>query len=175
MLKEPDWIIDALASAVIGAALEVHRILGPGYLESIYEEALSVELELRGIVFERQKPINVEYKRLRVGESRLDLLVGGRLIVELKAVEALAAIHIAQVMSYLKTLNVPLGLLINFRVPLLKQGIKRVVLSSPRGDHGGLAVQPDRSPEHLGDHGGLAVQSGEDWSTAKDAKCTKGR
>lgn len=140
-MREPGKEVDDLANAVIGAAIEVHRIPGPGYLESVYEEALAVELELRSIAFERQKPINVEYKGHGVGEGRLDLLVGGKLIVELKAVEALAPIHIAQVMSYLKTLSLPLGLLINFKVPLLKQGIKRVVLSSPLGDLGVLAVQ----------------------------------
>ena len=138
---EPDKEVDALASAVIGAAIEVHRVLGPGYLESVYEEALAVELELRGIEFERQKLVSVSYKGHTVGEGRLDLLVGGRLIVELKAVDALAPIHTAQVMSYLKTLTLPLGLLINFNVPLLKHGIKRVILSSPLGALGVLAVQ----------------------------------
>jgi len=140
-MREPDKEIDDLANAVIGAAIEVHRVLGPGYLESVYEEALAIEFELRGISFERQKPIRVDYKGRGVGEGRLDLLVGGRLIVELKAVDAFAPIHTAQVMSYLKTMNLPLGLLINFNVPLLKHGIKRVILSSPLGDLGVLAVQ----------------------------------
>lgn len=141
MLREPDREIDDLANAVIGAAIEVHRILGPGYLESVYEEALAVEMELRRMPFERQKPIAVAYKGRAVGEGRFDLLIGGKLIVELKAVDALAPIHTAQVMSYLKTMTLPLGLLINFNVPLLKQGIKRVVLSSPLGALGVLAVQ----------------------------------
>ncbi len=139
-MREPDKEIDGLASAVIGAAIEVHRILGPGYLESVYEEAVAIELQQRSIMFERQKPIGVEYKGNAIGEGRLDLLVGGRLVVELKAVDALAPIHTAQVMSYLKTLALPLGLLINFNVPLLKQGIKRVILSSPLGALGVLAV-----------------------------------
>lgn len=145
-MTEPDKATDDLASAVIGAAIEVHRVLGPGYLESVYEEALAVELKLRGIAFERQKAISVEYKEHTVGEGRLDLLVGNRLVVELKAVDAFAPIHTAQVMSYLKTLNLPLGLLINFNVPLLKHGIKRVILSSPLGALGVLAV---KSPEPL--------------------------
>jgi len=98
-------------------------------LESIYEEALAVELGLRGIPFERQKTIAVDYKGHAVGEGRLDLLVGGCLIVELKAVEAIAPIRVAQVISYLKATGLPLGLLINFNVPLLKNGIQRVVLS----------------------------------------------
>jgi GxxExxY protein len=143
-MREPGKEIDDLANAVIGAAIEVHRVLGPGYLESVYEAALAVELKLRGMAFEMQKPISVEYKGHAVGEGRLDLLVGGKLVVELKAIDALAPIHTAQVMSYLKTLNLPLGLLINFNVPLLKHGIKRVVLSSPLGALGVLAV---KSPE----------------------------
>ena len=140
-MREPGKEIDDLANAVIGAAIEVHRVLGPGYLESVYERALEVELELRGMPFERQKPINVEYKGHAVGEGRLDLLFGGKLIVELKAVDAFAPIHTAQVMSYLKTMRLSLGLLINFNVPLLKHGIKRVILSSPLGALGVLAVQ----------------------------------
>jgi GxxExxY protein len=142
LMREPGKEIDDLANAVIGVAIEVHRVLGPGYLESVYEEAMVVELGLRGIGFERQKSIHVEYKGRAVGEGRLDLLVGGRLIVELKAIEALAPIHTAQVLSYLKTLGLPLGLLINFNVPLLMHGIKRIVLSSNLGALGDLAVQP---------------------------------
>ena len=87
---EPDSRVDGLARAVIGAAIEVHRILGPGYLESVYEEALALEFSLRQISFARQKAVSVAYKGHSVGESRLDFLVGGCLIVELKAVEALA-------------------------------------------------------------------------------------
>jgi len=88
----------------------------------------------------------VNYKGQAVGEGRLDLLVGGCLIVELKAVDALAPIHTAQVMSYLKTTRLPLGLLINFNVPLLKSGVKRIVLTDSLGDLGVLAVQPGVSP-----------------------------
>jgi len=126
---EPDRQVDELAHAVIGAAIEVHRHLGPGYLESVYEEALCVELRLRDIPFERQRPIAVNYKGVSVGEGRVDMLFGGRLIVELKAVEALAPIHKAQVISYLKTMELQLGLLINFHTPVLRDGIQRVVLS----------------------------------------------
>ncbi len=141
MRIEPDKETDDLAKAVIGAAIEVHRILGPGYLERVYEQALTIELGLRGVPFAGQVPIGVEYKGQRVGEGRLDLLVGGKLIVELKAVDTFAPIHSAQVMSYLKTMNLRLGLLINFNVPLLKYGIKRVILSAPLGDLGVLAVE----------------------------------
>jgi GxxExxY protein len=155
-MREPDKAIDDLANAVIGVAIEVHRLLGPGYLESVYEEAMAVELELRGIGFERQKCFRVDYKSHAVGEGRLDLLVRDSLVVELKAVEAFAPIHTAQVLSYLKTLNLPLGLLINFNVPLLKHGIKRVVLSSNPVALGALVVQPgeckpQRRQERQGD------------------------
>ncbi|HNT75686.1 MAG TPA: GxxExxY protein [Anaerolineae bacterium] len=128
--QEPSAEADALARQVIGAAIEVHRYLGVGYLESVYEEALCVELQLQGIPFERQKAIAVEYKGHSVGEGRLDLLVGGCLVVELKTVEAFAPIHQAQVISYLKATGLQLGLLINFHVPVLKDGIRRVVLSN---------------------------------------------
>ena len=126
---KPSQEIDKLAHGVIGAAIEVHRSLGPGFLESVYEEALCIELQLREIPFERQVPVAVKYKSRIVGESRLDLLVGGCLIVELKAVEQLAPIHSAQVISYLKATNHPLALLINFNVSILKEGIKRIILS----------------------------------------------
>ncbi len=143
-MREPDREIDELASAVIGAAIEVHRVLGPGFLESVYEEALAVELELRGIEFERQKSVHLDYKGHSIGEGRLDLFVKDRLVVELKAVDTMAPIHTAQIMSYLKALDLPLGLLINFKVSLLKHGIKRVILSPNLGDLGALAVQSSR-------------------------------
>ena len=140
MRREPDANTDEFAKAVIGAAIEVHRVLGPGYLESVYEEALAVELKLRNIPFERQKSMAVDYKGHPVGEGRMDILVGGCLIVELKAADALAPIHTAQVISYLKAARLPLGLIINFNVPLLKDGIRRIVLSESLGDLGVLAV-----------------------------------
>ena len=126
---EPNKRLDRLARTVIGAAIEVHRHLGPGYLESLYEEALTIELALRGISFQRQKPIAVTYKGHAIGEGRVDLVVSDELLVELKAVEALAPIHKAQVISYLKATEYHLGLLINFNVPVLRSGIQRVVLS----------------------------------------------
>ena len=126
---EPDSNLDTLAYAVIGAAIEVHRNLGPGYLESVYEEALGIEFGLLGIRFARQVSVSVSYKGRPVGEGRLDYLVGECLIVELKAVEALAPIHKAQVIPYLRTTGFRLGLLINFNVPVLKQGIQRIILT----------------------------------------------
>ena len=127
---EPNQKSDELARAVIGAAIEVHRQLGPGFLESLYEEALCIELEQRLVPFERQKEISVLYKGRPIGQQRIDLLVGGSLIVELKAVEALAEIHKAQVISYLKATHLSLGLLINFNVPVLKDGIHRIVYTN---------------------------------------------
>jgi GxxExxY protein len=127
--REPSEELDRLAYAVIGAAIEVHRVLGPGFLESVYEEALCVELQLRRIPFRQQSVVAVNYKGQLVGEGRLDLLVSNTLIVELKAVENLAPIHSAQLLSYLKMTAHPLGLLINFNVPILREGIKRIILS----------------------------------------------
>lgn len=128
-MVEPDDALDRLARVVVDAALEVHKILGPGFAESVYEEALAVELGRRAIAFERQVPLTVKYKGFCVGEGRVDLLVGGELIVELKSVEQLAAVHVAQVISYLKAFDRPLGLLITFNVKLLRSGVRRVVLS----------------------------------------------
>jgi len=128
-MKEPDVELDRLAHEVIGAAIEVHKELGPGFLESVYEEALCVELTLRHIPYLRQHPIAVQYKEHDVGEGRSDLFVDNALVVELKAIEVLAPIHTAQVISYLKTTRCQLGLLINFNSSVLKDGIKRVILS----------------------------------------------
>ncbi|PLZ96665.1 GxxExxY protein [Fischerella thermalis CCMEE 5198] len=128
--REPSKELDLLAHEVIGAAIEVHRLLGPGFLESVYHQALRFEFEMRGIPHKFKHPVAVKYKNHQVGEGELDFLVGDLLIVELKAVERLAPIHEAQVMSYLKMTKNSLGLLINFNVPLLKEGIKRIILSS---------------------------------------------
>jgi len=119
--------INKLTWEVIGAAIEVHKTLGPGLLESVYEECLCRELQLCEISYERQKSLPVEYK----GEMldcgyRLDLMVEDRLIVELKSCEELQPIHEAQLLTYLKLTNKKIGLLINFNVPVLKDGIKRM-------------------------------------------------
>ena len=118
---------EAYARVVIGAAIEVHRHLEPGYLESVYEEALAIEFDMQEIPFEKQKPIALCYKGHPVGEGRIDFLVGESLVVELKAVEALGPIHHAQVISYLRTTKLSLGLLINFKVSILRDGVKRVI------------------------------------------------
>jgi GxxExxY protein len=128
-MKEPSRDLDQLAHLVIGAAIEVHRELGPGFLESVYERALSCELTERNVPHVCQAPIQIRYKGQDVGEGRLDMLIDKRLVVELKAIERFEAIHQAQLISYLKATQCFLGLLINFNVPILKQGIRRVVLS----------------------------------------------
>jgi len=118
-----------LTHAIIGAAIEVHILLGPGLLESAYEECLAREFFLRGIPFERQKPAPVVYKDVKLECGyRMDFLVGGQIVVELKAVEALAPVHEAIVLTYLRLSGCRLGLLINFNVPLLRDGIRRYAL-----------------------------------------------
>ncbi len=120
---------EELSKAVIGCAIEVHRELGPGLLESAYEQCLSHELRLKGIPFELQKVMPVVYKGTQIDCGyRLDLLVDGGIIFELKAVSAIERIHEAQILTYLKLAKVKTGLLINFNVPLLKDGIRRFVL-----------------------------------------------
>jgi GxxExxY protein len=125
--EEPSKELNELSYRVIGAAIEVHRLLGPGFLETVYEEAICVELAVRGVPFSRQVPIGLKYKERTVGEARIDLLVDDRLVVELKTVERLAPIHVAQTLSYLKVTRLCLGLIINFNVTTLPRGIKRVI------------------------------------------------
>lgn len=117
---------------MIGALIEVHRNLGPGLLESAYESCVCRELALRGIAFERQRSLPVIYKDtlLECG-YRIDLVVEGCVLVELKTVEAILPIHVAQVVTYLKLSGLPVGLLTNFNVPVLTQGLRRLWLSSP--------------------------------------------
>ncbi len=111
---------------MIGAAIEVHRILGPGYIESVYEEALALELEQRGISFSRQCAVTVMYKGREIGKARLDFLVGERVVLEIKAVDSLVPVHRAQLISYLRATGLELGLLINFNQEVLRDGIRRV-------------------------------------------------
>jgi GxxExxY protein len=118
-----------LSYRVIGAAMEVHRVLGAGFLESVYGDALAVELEECGISFEKEVEVSVNYKGKRVGTGRMDFVIDRTIILELKAIESLRPVHEAQVISYLKMTGYPLGLLINFNVSLLKDGIRRLILS----------------------------------------------
>ena len=120
---------DALTEKIIGAAIEVHRVLGPGLLESAYEECLCHELHLRGIAFVRQQPLPVVYKGVRLDCGyRLDVVVEGRVIVELKTVDRILPIHEAQILTYLRLAGIHTGLILNFNVPALHLGIKRMVL-----------------------------------------------
>ena len=117
---------DPVTEAIIAAAIEVHRCLGPGLLESIYEEALCVEFDLRGIEYERQVPIDVVYKGYIIKGERIDLLVQKEVIVELKSLSKLPEVAFAQVISYLKAAGLKRGLLINFGCPRLVDGVKRI-------------------------------------------------
>jgi len=119
---------NALSYEVIGAAIEVHRVLGPGLLEFIYEEALVIELEDRGLDVVRQAEVEVSYKGRRLeNKLRLDVLVNGILIVEIKAIEHILPVHEAQLLSYLRLSEKKLGLLINFNTVVLRSSIRRVV------------------------------------------------
>jgi len=120
---------DELSRSVIGCGLEVHRNLGPGLLESTYRQCLACELSHAGILFQMEVPLPVRYKDILLDCGyRIDLLVRGELIVEIKSVEALLPIHQAQILTYMRLANVPIGLLINFNVTRLQTGIKRFVL-----------------------------------------------
>jgi GxxExxY protein len=121
--------VNRVTEAIIGAAIEVHKTLGPGLLESAYEQCLCRELELRGITFKRQVLLPVAYKGIELDCGyRLDVLVEDQVVVEIKTVESLFPIHEAQLITYLKLGGWQVGLLINFNVPILKQGIVRRVL-----------------------------------------------
>jgi GxxExxY protein len=120
---------NVLTQAIIGAAIEVHRLRGPGLLESAYEECFCHELHLRKLTFERQRPIPVVYKAVKLESGyRLDLLVEAKVIVELKSVDVLGPLHEAIILTYMRLSGHHLGLLINFNVPMLKDEIRRYIL-----------------------------------------------
>lgn len=127
---EPPKELDDLARGVIGAAIEVHRELGAGLPEAAYQRAMEVDLARRNIPFERQKRVEIHYKGVLVATGRIDPLVGGMLIVEIKACDGWAPVHRLQVLSYMRIIGQPLGLLIKFNVPVLKEGIRRVIDSA---------------------------------------------
>jgi GxxExxY protein len=127
-MRELPEYLNSTSSRIIGAAIEVHRHLGPGFLEQTYDAALAIELGFRGIPFERQVPLHVHYKDELVAGFVADFLVERSVIVELKAVELFHELHRAQLLSYLKAGSFQLGLLINFNVTLLRNGIVRVAL-----------------------------------------------
>ena len=129
MRREPDQELNGLAERVIGAAIEVHRHLGAGFLEVTYQRALMIELRLRDIPFQEQVPVSLCYKEESVGDGIMDLLIDGRLIVELKATEPKSDGFRRQAVTYLRAAGLQLGLVINFNTTVLKDGIARVVHS----------------------------------------------
>jgi GxxExxY protein len=130
-MRENDRL-DQISHRIIGAAIEVHRHLGPGLLESAYQSCLVFELKQLGVTLEEQKPLPVVYKQVRLDCGyRLDLVVEDEIIVEIKAIEKLLPIHEAQLLSYLRLAKKRVGLLMNFHVPVLKSGLKRIVNEFP--------------------------------------------
>jgi GxxExxY protein len=121
--------INSLTEQIIGAAIEVHRILGPGLLESAYQRALAHEMRLRGIVFEEQKSCPIKYKDLLIEDAyRMDFLVRGVVVVEIKAIDSLLEVHDSQLLTYLKFSDCRVGLLMNFRSTILTRGLRRLAL-----------------------------------------------
>jgi len=125
---EPMMNMNQLSSKIIGAAIEVHKTLGPGLLESAYEECLCHELGMQGLLFEKQKPLSIDYKGKRLDCGyRLDVIVEKAVIIELKSCEKIEPIHKAQLLTYLKLSGLNLGLILNFNVSLMRDGIVRIV------------------------------------------------
>ena len=123
-----DFPLKDITEKIISSAIEVHSTLGPGLLENIYEEALAYEFELRSIRYEKQKEIGLKYKDRDIGKHRIDFLVEDQVVVELKAVGTMHKIYEAQLLTYLKAMERRVGLLVNFNVEMLKDGIKRMVM-----------------------------------------------
>ncbi len=119
---------DQVMSETIGCAIRVHRTLGPGFLESIYRKAMCVELKASGLSYEAERPVHVKYRGVEIAGQRVDLIVEGQIVAELKAVVKLDEVHRAQLISYLRATGLRGGLLINFRVAVLRHGLRRVVL-----------------------------------------------
>ena len=119
---------ERVMTETIGCAIRVHRVLGPGFLESIYRKAMCLELKASGMTYEAERPVSVRYRDMDITGQRVDLIVEAAIVVELKSVIRLDDVHRAQLISYLRTTGLRGGLLINFRVPVLRQGLKRVVL-----------------------------------------------
>jgi GxxExxY protein len=128
MIQDSNSNLNPITSQIIGLAIKVHRLMGPGLLESVYLTCLCYELKKAGLMVEREKMVPLYYEGVRLDQSyRLDLLVQQKIIVEIKAVESITPVHRAQLLSYLKLTGCPVGLLINFNVELLKEGICRMV------------------------------------------------
>ena len=128
LIKLKNMTEDKISNIIIGKAIEVHRILGPGLLESVYQECLYYELINEGLIVEKEKSLPIVYKEISFKQGyRIDLLVENKVVVELKTVEKLTDVHTAQILTYLKLGEYNLGLLLNFKVKLLKNGIKRFI------------------------------------------------
>ncbi|MEM6853484.1 MAG: GxxExxY protein [Planctomycetota bacterium] len=125
--KELNPDLESLVTRVIGAAIEVHQFIGPGFPEAVYQNALSHELDLQEITHRIEYPVQVVYKDKRVGEGRIDILVEDQLVLELKTVNEINDVHRAQVTAYLKAMNLEIGFVLNFNTAVLKDGIKRVI------------------------------------------------
>jgi GxxExxY protein len=142
--------LNRLSEQVIGCAIEVHRQLGPGLLERIYEDALLYELDAAGFRTEQQVAVPVRYKSAVLQGQRLDLVVEGLIVLELKAVESVADVHLAQLVTYLRVADLPLGILINFNVPLLTKGVyrrinSRMITPVSASAHSAPSLRPLRS------------------------------
>ena len=138
---------EALVTATMDCGFTVHRTLGPGFKESIYTEALSLELNLRGMKFEREKAIKVKYREWRIPGQRVDLIVENLIIVEVKTIPAVRALHRRQVLSYLRTTGLPIGLIMNFNTEKLIEGFRRVVLTPAFSPSGGGPCNGPRDRE----------------------------
>jgi GxxExxY protein len=128
VIRRPRRGLKSLAQEVLDAAEEVHRLLGPAYPEVIYERALTEELNLRGVNLQKRRPIGIQYKGVILGENRRELLIDDRLVVKVKAVDEVAPLHQAQLYAYMKAARKPLGIMINFREPVLEAGVHHIVL-----------------------------------------------
>lgn len=141
--REP-FDVEQVSATVVDAAFHIHKELGPGLLESVYEAILARALEKRGLRVERQKPVSFEYDGMRFDEGlRVDLLVNGCLVLELKSVETLAPVHSKQLLTYMRLLKLSLGLLINFGAATFKEGCKRIVNNHPAFKSSRLRVNRD--------------------------------
>jgi GxxExxY protein len=141
-------LTDGITSTIIGAAIEVHRVVGPGVLESAYELAMCIELQARGVAYTRQVRCPILYRGHYIGDYRLDLMVDDAVAVEIKSIDSIRPVHVAQMLTYLRASAKQTGLIINFNEAYLKNGIRRVILRAPHHGENG-AAHPDASPAPL--------------------------
>ena len=139
--------MDSITAEIVDAAVKLHRALGPGLLESVYEAVLTRDLERRGLAVEAQKPVAFDYDGLRFSEGfRVDLLVASQVVVEIKSVEGLLPVHHKQLLTYLRLMNLPVGLLINFGAPTIKEGLRRIVNGFQPSGNSALRVNRESFP-----------------------------